>query len=120
MQLQPLQFLPPFLNVPNSVEDGQTDDSDWSYTARLAYDISPFLNVYVSYATGFKASSFNLSRDSRPLAADIPAIVASCAEWLQHVRLRRGRGSGRVRGCGRGSRASPRASAAAGTLGTKC
>ena len=76
LALQPLQFLPPFLNVPNSVEDGQTDDSDWSYTARLAYDISPFLNVYVSYATGFKASSFNLSRDSRPLAADIPAIVA--------------------------------------------
>ena len=76
LDLRPLQFLPPFLNVPNSVEDGQTDDSDWSYTARLAYDISPFLNVYVSYATGFKASSFNLSRDSRPLAADIPAIVA--------------------------------------------
>ncbi len=74
LALQPLQFLPPFLNVPNSVEDGQTDDSDWSYTARLAYDISPFLNIYVSYATGFKASSFNLSRDSRPLASDLALV----------------------------------------------
>ncbi len=76
LDLQPLQFLPPFLNVPNSVEDGKTSDNDWSWTARLAYDIAPSLNVYVSYATGFKASSFNLSRDSRPLASDLPAIVA--------------------------------------------
>lgn len=74
LALRPLQFLPPFLNVPNAVEDGRTSDSDWSYTARLAYDISPTLNAYASYATGFKASSFNLSRDSRPLASDLPAI----------------------------------------------
>ncbi len=77
LALRPLQFLPPFLNVPNSIEDGRTHDSDWSYTARLAYDISPYLNVYGSYATGFKASSFNLSRDSRPLASDYPAIVGA-------------------------------------------
>ncbi|QYU71059.1 TonB-dependent receptor [Leptolyngbya sp. 15MV] len=74
LALRPLQFLPPFLNVPNSVESGRTSDSDWSYTARLAYDISPTLNAYASFATGFKASSFNLSRDSRPLASDLPAI----------------------------------------------
>lgn len=74
LALSPLQFLPPFLNLPNSVEDGKTNDSDWSYTARLAYDLTPTLNVYASYATGFKASSFNLSRDSRPLASDIPAL----------------------------------------------
>ena len=75
--LSALQFLTPFLNVPNAVEDGETDDSDWSWTARLAYDISPSLNVYVSYATGFKASSFNLSRDSRPLGSDLAAIQAA-------------------------------------------
>ncbi|HSG69574.1 MAG TPA: TonB-dependent receptor, partial [Planctomycetaceae bacterium] len=75
--LQPLQFLPPFLNVPNVIEDGSTQDDDWSYTARLAYDVSPSLNMYVSYATGFKASSFNLSRDSRPLVSDLPAIIGA-------------------------------------------
>src|SRR5690606_35892478 len=38
--LRALQFLPPFLNVPNAVEDGEIDDSDFSYTIRLAYDLS--------------------------------------------------------------------------------
>ena len=72
--LRPLQFLPPFQNFPNAVESGKTRDSDWSYTVRLAYEVSDTLNVYASYATGFKASSFNLSRDARPLAADVAAL----------------------------------------------
>ena len=74
LPLQPLQFLPPFQNCPNAVETCATRDSDWSYTARLAYEVSPTLNVYASYATGFKASSFNLSRDSRPTLADFTAL----------------------------------------------
>ncbi len=70
LALQPLQFLPPFLNVPNSVEPGRTRDDDFSYTLRAAFDVTDQLNAYVTYATGFKASSVNLSRDSRPLPAD--------------------------------------------------
>src|SRR3546814_3492441 len=31
---------------------------------------------YATYATGFKASSINLSRDSRPTAEDLPAIIS--------------------------------------------
>ena len=77
LQLQALQFMPPFLNVPNSVEDGEIDDSDFSYTVRLAYDVNDTINVYASYATGFKASSVNLSRDSRPSPADRDAIIAA-------------------------------------------
>lgn len=73
--LQGLQLNPPFLNVPNAVESGETSDNDFSYTVRLAYDISPSLNVYASFATGFKASSFNLSRDSRPAASDAAALA---------------------------------------------
>lgn len=72
--LRALQFLPPFLNIPNAVENGQSRDGKWTWTARLAYELNDTINTYVSYATGFKASSFNLSRDSRPLAADLPAI----------------------------------------------
>ena len=68
--LQALQFLPPFLNFPNAVEDGRTHDNDWSYTARAAYEFNRHWNAYVTYATGFKASSYNLSRDSRPFASD--------------------------------------------------
>jgi iron complex outermembrane receptor protein len=74
--LKPFQFLPPFLNVPNSVEPGKTNDGDFSYSARLAYKLTDTVNVYATYATGFKASSVNLSRDSRPLASDLPAIIA--------------------------------------------
>jgi outer membrane receptor protein involved in Fe transport len=75
--LRPLQFLPPFLNFPNSVEDGQSDDDEVTWTARLAFDVSDHVNVYLSAATGFKASSWNLSRDSRPFPADVPALEAA-------------------------------------------
>jgi outer membrane receptor protein involved in Fe transport len=68
--LRALQYLPPFQNVPNAVEPGRTHDDKFTYTVRLAYDVSNKLNIYASYATGFKASSINLSRDSRPRMAD--------------------------------------------------
>ncbi|MEM7701559.1 MAG: TonB-dependent receptor [Pseudomonadota bacterium] len=68
--LRALQFNPPYLNFPNAVEDGRTDDQDLSYTFRVAYDASDNLSLYATFATGFKASSFNLTNDSRPFAAD--------------------------------------------------
>ena len=68
--LSPFQFQPPFLTIPNAVENGRTRDNDFSYLARVAYEITPDLNAYFSYATGFKASSVNLSRDSRPRFGD--------------------------------------------------
>jgi outer membrane receptor protein involved in Fe transport len=71
--LKVLQFLPPFLNYPNSVESGKTADTKWTYSARLAFELNDNINVYASYATGFKASSINLSGDSRPFARDFIA-----------------------------------------------
>lgn len=68
--LQALQFIPPYLNFPNAIEDGRTKDSDFSYTLRLAYNFSDNVSAYASYATGFKASSFNLGTDSRPFPTD--------------------------------------------------
>jgi outer membrane receptor protein involved in Fe transport len=73
--LRPYQFFPPFLNLPNAVESGRTRDGKFTWNARIAVDLADSVNAYLSYATGFKASSFNLSRDSRPLAADIPALT---------------------------------------------
>ena len=72
--LRGLQFIPPFLNFPNSVEDGKTRDSNFSYTLRVAYKIDDRFSTYATYATGFKASSWNLSRDSRPFPGDLPAL----------------------------------------------
>ena len=69
--------LPPVVNLPNAIEDNTSDDSDTTYTLRLAYDLTDSINIYGSYATGFKASSWNLSRDSGPNAADLAALVAA-------------------------------------------
>lgn len=74
LALQDLQFMPPFLNFPNSVEPGRSKDDEVTWTARLAFDATDNVNVYLGVATGFKATSWNLSRDSRPVAADISAI----------------------------------------------
>ncbi|MEM7327689.1 MAG: TonB-dependent receptor [Pseudomonadota bacterium] len=71
--LTALQFLPPFLDFPNAVENGSSSDNATTYTLRLAYDLTDNINIYGSYATGFKATSWNLSRDSRPFASDFIA-----------------------------------------------
>jgi iron complex outermembrane receptor protein len=69
--------LPPVVNLPNAIEGNTSDDSDTTYTLRLAYDVNDNVNIYGSYATGFKASSWNLSRDSGPNAADLAALQAA-------------------------------------------
>ena len=75
--LRAFQFLPPFLNLPNSVESGRTSDNDLAYSLRASYELTDTVNIYATYATGFKASSVNLSRDSRPLASDRAALTAA-------------------------------------------
>ena len=73
----PLQFQPQFVAFPNPVEQGRSNDDKLTWTARLAYDVSDNLNVYFSAATGYKATSWNLSRDSRPFRTDGSALQAA-------------------------------------------
>ena len=75
--LSGLQFLPQLQEFPNVGEDGKSSDSNTDVTVRLAYDINDSVNVYASYATGFKSTSWNLSRDSRPTVAELNALVAA-------------------------------------------
>jgi len=75
--LQALQFFKEFLDVPNSVENGRSADDDFSYTARIAYKATDNVNVYASYATGYKATSVNLSRDARPSLLDKAALISA-------------------------------------------
>ncbi|HHI88592.1 MAG TPA: TonB-dependent receptor, partial [Hellea balneolensis] len=75
--LQSLQFLPQFLAFPNSVEDGLSSDSKTTYQIKAAYKLNDNINLYASYSTGFKATSWNLSRDSRPFPADQAALIAA-------------------------------------------
>ncbi len=74
-ELIPLQFQPQFLPFPNAVEDGKTNDSDFTWNIKAAWDVNDWLNTYVSVATGFKSSSWNLSRDSRPFLLDDLALA---------------------------------------------
>ncbi|MEZ5736390.1 MAG: TonB-dependent receptor [Novosphingobium sp.] len=75
--LKPLQIVVPFLSVPNVVEPGKTNDDNVSWTARLSYDVTDRVSVYAGIAKGFKASSINLSGNSRPSPADAGAIAAA-------------------------------------------
>ena len=75
--LSGLQIVVPFLNVPNAVEPGKTNDDNVSWSARLAYDVNNSVNVYAGIAKGFKASSINLSANSRPSLSDADAISAA-------------------------------------------
>lgn len=77
LALRPLQFLPPFLDFPNAVESGRSKDDDVTWTVRLAFDATDSVNLYIGAGTGFKATSWNLSRDSLPFPADIGAINAA-------------------------------------------
>lgn len=63
LALYELQFLHPVIPFVDS-----SDDSETTYTVRLSYDVSDAVSVYGGVSTGFKATSWNLSRDSKPLA----------------------------------------------------
>lgn len=75
--LTAFQFLPGLVNFPNSAENGESDDSNTDITLRIASDWGDNMNVYASYATGFKATSWNLSRDSRPTVVERDALAAA-------------------------------------------
>ncbi|MEM9571352.1 MAG: TonB-dependent receptor [Pseudomonadota bacterium] len=62
----PLAFLPELVAFPNATEDGQSTDDKVTWTLRGAYDLTDNVNIYATAATGFKATSWSLGRDSRP------------------------------------------------------
>ncbi len=63
LALYPFQFLAPV--VPFS--DGHSNDSKTTFTARVAFDLNDNIMMYGGVSTGFKATSWNLSRDTRPV-----------------------------------------------------
>ena len=65
--LYPLQFLHPVVPFTD-----KSDDSKLTYTVRLSFDVTENINAYAGVSTGYKATSWNLSRDSKPLAPATP------------------------------------------------
>jgi iron complex outermembrane receptor protein len=60
--LYPLQFIYPL----ETFDDGRSSDTRTNYTLRLAYELGNNLNLYGGVSTGYKSTSWNLSRDTRP------------------------------------------------------
>ncbi len=75
--LKGLQFLPPMLELPNAVESNKSDDSKTTWSMRLAYELNDNINLFASAATGFKATSWNLSRNASPFATDQTALESA-------------------------------------------
>ena len=77
LPLQALQFLPQFVNYPNSAQDGITNDDNIDYTFKLSYSLNDTTSVYGGVSTGFKASAWNISRNSLPDATETAALAAA-------------------------------------------
>jgi iron complex outermembrane receptor protein len=75
--LKALQFQPQMLELPNAVEANTSDDDKITWSLRGAYTLNKNVNFFATAATGFKATSWNLSRDTRPFASDATAIAAN-------------------------------------------
>ncbi|MFO0227643.1 MAG: TonB-dependent receptor, partial [Gammaproteobacteria bacterium] len=59
--LYALQFLTPVVPFTD-----KSDDSKVTYTVRLSFDVTENINAYAGVSTGYKSTSWNLSRDSKP------------------------------------------------------
>ena len=77
LPLQALQFLPQFVNYPNAVQDGTSKDDNIDYTFKLSYELNDFTSVYGGISTGFKATAWNISRNSLPDATETSALAAA-------------------------------------------
>ena len=77
LAFQALQLLPQFVNFPNSANDGKSNDNNTDYSVKFSYSLNDFTSIYGGISTGFKASAWNISRDSRPTASEISALAAA-------------------------------------------
>lgn len=76
-KLKSLQFVAPMIDLPNSIEDGKSDDDKLTWNIRATYEAGENVSVYAGVSTGFKSTSWNLSRASAPVFADGAALQAA-------------------------------------------
>ena len=65
------------MNFPNAVNDGKSKDNNTDYNLKFSYTLNDFTSIYGGVSTGFKASAWNISRDSRPTASEIAGLAAA-------------------------------------------
>ena len=77
LPLQGLQFIPQFVNFPNAAQDGKSSDDNVDYTAKLSFALNDAVTIYGGISTGFKATAWNISRNSLPNATETAALAAA-------------------------------------------
>tara|TARA_B100001175_G_scaffold317153_1_gene333082 strand:- start:2667 stop:5093 length:2427 start_codon:yes stop_codon:yes gene_type:complete len=77
LPLQALQFLPQFVNYPNSAQSGQSSDDNIDYTFKLSYALNETTSIYGGISTGYKATAWNISRNSLPDPVETAALAAA-------------------------------------------
>ena len=75
--LQGIQFLPQFVNYPNAAQDGKSKDDNIDYTFKLSYLLNESTTIYGGVSTGYKATAWNISRDSLPDAVETAALASA-------------------------------------------
>ena len=75
--LQGIQFLPQFVNFPNAAQSGKSSDDNVDYTFKLSYLLNEKTSIYGGVSTGYKATAWNISRDSLPDSVEIAALAAA-------------------------------------------
>ena len=75
--LQGIQFLPQFVNFPNAAQSGKSSDDNVDYTFKLSYSLNDRTSIYGGVSTGYKATAWNISRDSLPDSVEIAALAAA-------------------------------------------
>ena len=77
LPLRGLQFIPQFVNFPNAAQDGKSSDDNVDYTAKLSYALNDAVTLYGGVSTGFKATAWNISRNSLPNATETAALASA-------------------------------------------
>ena len=77
--LVPLQFFPPYGNYPNATETGIFESDELTHNLRISYDLDDSTSIYASHSTGFKATSVNMSVDSRRCATNAYSLNCRAA-----------------------------------------
>jgi outer membrane receptor protein involved in Fe transport len=77
LPLQGLQFIPQFVNFPNAAQNGKSSDDNIDYTAKLSFAVNDSVTLYGGISTGFKATAWNISRNSLPDAIETAGLEAA-------------------------------------------
>ena len=92
----PLQFLPMKTRFPGPGQSGTSNDDNSDYSIKLRYELNEQVSIYGGLATGYKASQWNLSRDSAPAQAELTALLAAgCRSTEFHDGYAKGQCGGR-------------------------